>query len=56
MGEWKKGLHTLCTLALDGGEWPSSSSSRYPPGKRPSLSIWEEDGWTHCQSGQRLRL
>jgi hypothetical protein len=42
--------HAFSTLALDGGEWSASRSSRFNPGKEPPNSHWI-GGWVGPKAG-----
>ena len=39
-------LHSFLTLALDGSEWLTSSSSCFTPGERTPVPTEQEAGWT----------
>jgi len=40
-GGVKVQLHAFLTLALDGGEWSTSCSSRFTPGEKSPVPIGE---------------
>jgi hypothetical protein len=40
MGKWRYKLHTLLTLAVDGGEWLASGTSYFIPGETAPSTHW----------------